>query len=90
MALVSTDRVFSIIPGTLPEVELEAKLRSADAVAIIKLGTNFGKVRRVLERLGRLQDATYFEHGTTEREVVMPLAHKTGERSLYFSLIIVP
>jgi precorrin-2/cobalt-factor-2 C20-methyltransferase len=90
MALVSTDRVFSIVPGTLPERDLEQKLQSADAVAIIKLGSNFGKVRRVLERLGRLEHATYFEHGTTEREVVMPLAQKTGERSLYFSLIIVP
>jgi precorrin-2/cobalt-factor-2 C20-methyltransferase len=90
IALVSTDRVFSIIPGTLSEPELEAKLHSADAVAIIKLGSNFGKVRRVLARLGRLEGATYFEHGTTEREVVMPLAHKTDERSLYFSLIIVP
>ena len=90
IALVSTDRVFSIIPGTLSEQELETKLKSADAVAIIKLGSNFGKVRRVLARLGRMEGATYFEHGTTEREVVMPLALKTDERSLYFSLIIVP
>ncbi|MDB4987289.1 MAG: precorrin-2 C(20)-methyltransferase [Myxococcaceae bacterium] len=90
IALVSTDRVFSIVPGTLPEHELEQRLASADAVAIIKLGSNFGKVRRVLERLGKLEGATYFEHGTTEREVVLPLALKTDERSLYFSLIIVP
>lgn len=88
--LVSTDRNFSIVPGTLPEAELEQKLRSADAVAIIKLGSNFAKVRRVLERIGRLERAIYFEHGTTEREVVMPLAHKRDERSVYFSLIIVP
>jgi len=88
--LVSTDRVFSIIPGTLPERELEAKLREADAAAIIKLGRHFAKVRRVLERLGKLEGATYFEHGTTAREVAVPLKDKQGDQSLYFALIIVP
>ncbi len=88
--LVSTDRAFSIIPGTLPEHVLETKLRQADAVAIIKLGRNFGKVRRVLERVGRLEGASYFEHGTTDREIAMPLKDKVDERSVYFSLIIVP
>ena len=90
IALVSTDRVFSIVPGTLPEADLEAKLKTADAVAIIKIGRNFAKVRRVLARLGRLSAATYFERGTTDEQVVMPLADKTDERAIYFSLIIVP
>jgi precorrin-2/cobalt-factor-2 C20-methyltransferase len=88
--LVSTDRIFSIVPGTLPEQELESKLRTSDAAAIIKLGRNLGKVRRVLSRLGRLEEATYFEHGTTAREVVMPLRDKSDDQSLYFALIIVP
>jgi len=90
IALVSTDRIFSIVPGTLPEHELEEKLRAADAAAIIKLGRNFAKVRRVLARLGRLAGATYFERGTTDEQVVMPLADKTDDKSIYFSLIIVP
>lgn len=90
MPLVSTDRVFSIIPGTLPEAELEAKLRGADAAAIIKLGRHFGKVRRVLERLGRAREAMYFEHGTTSRELALPLPDKRDDSSLYFALIIVP
>jgi precorrin-2/cobalt-factor-2 C20-methyltransferase len=88
--LVSTDRIFSIVPGTLPEQELEHKLRTADAAAIIKLGRHYGKVRRVLERIGRLSEATYFEHGTTEHQVMMPLKDKTDEQAIYFSLILVP
>jgi precorrin-2/cobalt-factor-2 C20-methyltransferase len=90
IALVSTDRTFTVIPGTLAEPELEARLRASEAAVIIKLGKHFAKVRRVLARLGRVDGATYFEHGTTEREVVMPLADKRDEQSLYFSLIIVP
>jgi precorrin-2/cobalt-factor-2 C20-methyltransferase len=90
IALVSTDRTFTVVPGTLAEDELEARLRSAEAAVIIKLGKHFAKVRRVLARLGRVEHATYFEHGTTERERVLPLAHKQDDQSLYFSLIIVP
>ncbi|HKU40455.1 MAG TPA: precorrin-2 C(20)-methyltransferase [Polyangiales bacterium] len=90
VALVSTDRVFSIVPATLPEEELENRLRSVDAAAIIKLGRHFKKVRRVLERLDRLSGALYFEHGTTEREVAMPLRDKTDDKSIYFALILLP
>ena len=90
LPLVSTDRVFSIIPATLPEEELETRLRNVDACAIIKLGRHYKKVRRVLDRLERSQHAMYFEHGTTEREVVIPLRDKRDDTSLYFALIIVP
>jgi precorrin-2/cobalt-factor-2 C20-methyltransferase len=88
--LVSTDRVFAVVPGTLPEPELERHLRAADAVVIIKIGRHFPKVRRVLERLGRMRDAIYFERGTTDRAVAMPLVEKTDDRSIYFALIVVP
>jgi precorrin-2/cobalt-factor-2 C20-methyltransferase len=88
--LVSTDRTFLIVPGTLPEIELEARVRSGDALAIIKLGRNLSKVRRVLERVGRLGEATYFERGTTSEAVVMPLAEKRDDQSIYFALVIVP
>jgi precorrin-2/cobalt-factor-2 C20-methyltransferase len=88
--LVSTDRVFSIVPGTLPEAELERRLSAPDAIAIIKLGRNFPKVRRVLERVGRAGHATFIEHGTTARERVLPLREKMDEHAVYFSLILVP
>lgn len=88
--LVSTDRSFSIIPGTLPEELLRSKLEHTEAAAIIKLGRNFGKVRRVLEQLGRMDNARYFEHGTTTRERACALSEKLDEQAPYFSLIIVP
>jgi precorrin-2/cobalt-factor-2 C20-methyltransferase len=90
IALVSTDRTFTVVPGTLAEDALEARLHGSEAVVIIKLGNHFGKVRRVLQRLGRLESATYFEHGTTEREVVVPLADKLDDQAPYFSLIVAP
>ncbi|HTV23244.1 MAG TPA: precorrin-2 C(20)-methyltransferase [Polyangiaceae bacterium] len=88
--LVWTDRVFSIVPGTLSEAELEARLRTGDPTAIIKLGRNFGKVKAVLERVGRAQRATYFERGTTSSERIVPLPEQHGDTAIYFSLILVP
>lgn len=88
--LVSTNKVFSVIPGTLPEAELEARLRAADACAVIKLGSHYPKVRRVLDRLELTPRAWYFENGTTARERKMPLVDKTDETSVYFALILVP
>jgi precorrin-2/cobalt-factor-2 C20-methyltransferase len=90
LPIVTNDRSFSVVPGTLPELELEARLAQSEAVALIKLGHNFGKVKRVLTRLGRLADARYFEYGTTTREYSAPLSDRDGERAPYFALIIVP
>lgn len=90
LPLVSTDRTFTILPGTLSEAELETRLSSCDAVAILKLGRNLSKVRRVLTKLGRLDQAFYFERGTTSEEVAMPLREKTDDRSIYFALVLVP
>jgi precorrin-2/cobalt-factor-2 C20-methyltransferase len=90
MPLVSTDRSFSILSGTLPEAELEAKLRACDAAAIIKLGRHFAKVRRVLDRLGLTARARYFEHGTTAHERSLPLGEKLDDTAPYFALILVP
>jgi precorrin-2/cobalt-factor-2 C20-methyltransferase len=90
LRLAQGDGVFSVIPGTLPEPELEQRLARGDATAIIKLGRNLGKVKRVLERLGRAQHATYFERGTTASERILPLSAKDDDERVYFSLIIVP
>jgi len=90
LPIVTNDRSFSVVPGTLPEPALEARLRQCEAVALIKLGHNFGKVKRVLTRVGRLEAARYFEYGTTTREYSAALADKQGERAPYFALIIVP
>ncbi|MET0593219.1 MAG: precorrin-2 C(20)-methyltransferase [Polyangiaceae bacterium] len=88
--LVSKEQTLAVVPGTIPEEELEARLRAVDAAVVIKLGRNFGKVRKVLARLGRLERATYCERGTTSQQIVMPLVEREGDHSPYFSLILVP
>jgi precorrin-2/cobalt-factor-2 C20-methyltransferase len=84
------DDVFTVLPGTLPEEELERRLRDADAAVIMKLGRNLPKVRRALARSGHLARAMYVERGTMQDAVVMRLADKADDCAPYFAIVLVP
>lgn len=84
------DDILSVLPGTLGEEDLVARLANTDAAVIMKLGTNFPKVRRAIERAGLLGRAIYCERGTMAGEKIQPLAERTEETAPYFSLILVP
>ena len=81
--------VFTVLPGTLAEDEIVRHLADADAAAIMKLGRNLPKVRRAIERAGRLGRAMYVEHGTMADAVVMRLADKTDDCAPYFATVLV-
>ena len=84
------DDVFTVLPGTLPEDELERRLGDADAAVIMKLGRNLPKVRRALARSGHLARAIYVERGTMTDAVVMRLADKADDCAPYFAIVLVP
>jgi precorrin-2/cobalt-factor-2 C20-methyltransferase len=84
------DDVFTVLPGTLPEEELERRLGDADAAVIMKLGRNLPKVRRALARSGQLGRALYVERGTMKDAVVKRLADKADDCAPYFAIVLVP
>ena len=84
------DDVLSVVPGTLPESELTARLNACDAAVVMKLGRNFGKVRRAIVAAGLLDRATYVERGTMAGERVVALRDMREESAPYFALILVP
>jgi precorrin-2/cobalt-factor-2 C20-methyltransferase len=84
------DDVFTVLPGTLPEDELERRLADADAAVIMKVGRNLPKVRRALTRSGGLGRALYVERGTMKDAVVMRLADKADDCAPYFAIVLVP
>ena len=47
----------TVLMGTLPEDKLTEQMASSDAIVVMKVGRNFPKVRRALERAGRLEAA---------------------------------
>ena len=84
------DDVFSVVPGTPAQDELERRIIEADAVVLIKLGRHLPKVRRALERTGRLERAVYVERGTMTGEMAIPLAAKPDDCAPYFAVVLVP
>jgi precorrin-2/cobalt-factor-2 C20-methyltransferase len=84
------DDTLLVLPGTLSLPVMIERLRSVDAVVIMKLGRNFSKVRTAVHEAGLLARAIYVERGTMENEIVMPLAERTDETAPYFSLILIP
>ncbi len=84
------DDVFIVLPATLPEEELERRLRDADAAVVMKLGRHLPKIRRTLARVGQLERAIYVERGSTQRAVTMRLADKPDDAAPYFAIVLVP
>ena len=84
------DDVFTVLPATLPEYELERRLADTDAAVVMKIGRHLAKVRRALDRAGRLDRAIYVERGTMANAVVMKLADKGDGCAPYFAVVLVP
>ncbi|ROO88768.1 precorrin-2 C20-methyltransferase/precorrin-3B C17-methyltransferase [Actinocorallia herbida] len=88
--LVEGEETLTVLPGTLPEDTLAAHLSGGDAVAVLKLGRTFPKVRAALERAGRLDEAWYVERATTGAERIERLADVDPASAPYFSLALLP
>ncbi|MGN6634530.1 MAG: precorrin-2 C(20)-methyltransferase, partial [Oryzihumus sp.] len=88
--LVEDREVLTVLPGTLPEEELTARLSSTDSAVVLKLGRTFPTVKRALQRAGRLEDAWYVERATMAGERTGRLADVDEESVPYFSVALVP
>ena len=84
------DDVFTVLPGTLPEVELERRLADANAAVVMKIGRHLPKIRRACERAGCLDRAIYVERGTMTNAAVMKLTDKLDMVAPYFAIVLVP
>ncbi|MFK8250482.1 precorrin-2 C(20)-methyltransferase [Ancylobacter terrae] len=84
------DDVLAVLPGTLGEADLAARLKGADAAVIMKVGRNLPKIRRALAAAGRLERAVYVERGTMEGARCEPLAGRGEEPAPYFAIVLVP
>lgn len=87
--LASRNEALDVLPGPMPETELEARLREAPAAAVIKLGRHFPKIRRILDRLQLTDHAWYVEHATLASERVLPVSAVDAESVPYFAMVLV-
>jgi len=90
MPIAQGDDVFTVLPATLPEAELARRLADADAAVIMKVGRHLPKLRRALDRSGRLARAIYIENGTMADALTVPLTAKRDDDAPYFAVVLVP
>jgi precorrin-2/cobalt-factor-2 C20-methyltransferase len=90
MPIAQGDDVFTVLPATLPEGELTRRLADADAAVVMKVGRHLPKLRRALDRSGRLSRAIYVERGTMADAKMIPLAAKSDDDAPYFAVVLVP
>lgn len=84
------DDVLSVLPGTLDEATLAARLRECDAAVVMKVGRNLPKIRAALARAGVAERAIYVERGTMVGERVVALSDLGDAPAPYFSIVLVP
>ena len=84
--LATRDAVLTVLPGTLPDGALRPRLRSGDAVALMKVGRHLPRLRALLAAEGL--DGVYVERASLAAERVLPLADAPADAP-YFSIIIV-
>jgi cobalt-precorrin 5A hydrolase/precorrin-3B C17-methyltransferase len=89
MPLGERDDTLVVLPATLPEAALAARLARAEAAVIMKVGRHVAKVCRVLEGLGLAGDAVYVERATMADERILTLDAAPRHGAPYFSAIVV-
>ena len=83
------DDVLTVLMGTHDEEELVSHMQRADALVVMKTGRNLPKVRRALERAGRLDAAWLVERGTMKGQTVQMLKDAGEDAAPYFAIVLV-
>jgi precorrin-2/cobalt-factor-2 C20-methyltransferase len=89
LPLVSRDDTLAVIPATLEEDRIAARLAECNSAAIIKLGRHLSKVRRVLDRLGLLEGTVYVERATLPSQRIELLSAVELDEAPYFSTALI-
>ncbi len=87
--LAGGNDVLTVLPASLDEAVLAARLGETDAAAIIKIGRHFAKLARVLNRLGLAAKARYIERVGLDDERILPIGEVAEGDAPYFSMVLV-
>jgi len=90
LCIARGDETVMALPATLNDGALAARLSDPHCTfAIIKLGRHLKRVKAILNRLGRLDDAVLVEKATWNEQRVVALKDYDGDAA-YFAQILVP
>ena len=86
--IAARNDVLKVLPALLDDARLIAELEGAEAVAIIKIGRHFGRIRTLLEQSGHAENAMLIEHASSDQQIVMPLRDCASDARPYFSTVL--
>ncbi len=86
--LAARNDVLSVVPGPLEDERIRAHIEASDAVAIIKLGRHYSRIRALIETMGLTANAAFVERVSLGNQKLMPLA-SAPETAPYFSMILI-
>lgn len=87
--LAARNEVLSVVPAPLDDAAILSRMETAEAIAIIKLGRHFERIRSLVEKAGLTAQAGYVERAGLANERVMPLADAGDDSAPYFSMILI-
>ncbi|WP_299475605.1 precorrin-2 C(20)-methyltransferase [uncultured Roseibium sp.] len=87
--LTSRNDVLTVIPGPIPDAEIEHKVANAQAVAIMKVGRHLARLKALLARMGLLEKAGYVERASLAEQKVHRLVDLDADSAPYFSMILI-
>jgi precorrin-2/cobalt-factor-2 C20-methyltransferase len=87
--LSAKNDVLTVIPGPLDTDTMRQRLTDADAVAIIKVGRHFERIRDLIEDLGLTANALYIERATMDEQRILAIGEVGDGNAPYFSMILV-
>jgi precorrin-2/cobalt-factor-2 C20-methyltransferase len=86
--LAARNDVLAVIPAPLDAARLRSEIAGADAIAILKVGRHFDKVREVLRDLKIVDRAVLVAAASRDDQTVAPVADLPDGPQPYFSIIL--
>jgi precorrin-2/cobalt-factor-2 C20-methyltransferase len=83
------DDILTVLMGTLDQDTLTASMKSTDALVVMKIGTNFPKVRQALKDANLYDRAWMVQYATMPDQKVTKLSEFEGDKVPYFTIIVV-
>ncbi|WP_037066442.1 precorrin-2 C(20)-methyltransferase [Allorhizobium undicola] len=87
--LAARNDVLTILPGPLDNDVLKARIEASQAVAIIKLGRHFSRIRTLIAEMGLAPCTGYVERVSLDAERISPLADIAENSAPYFSMLLI-
>jgi precorrin-2/cobalt-factor-2 C20-methyltransferase len=87
--LAARNDVLTVLPAPLADEVLDARIAEADAVAIIKIGRHFNRIRDLLAKLNLIGQSGYLERVSLPEQRVLPLSAVAEHSAPYFSMVLV-